>query len=89
MRAKYSSNVSDQNPHVIDARIRIRIRNADPDSGVNIVGKRRIVDPDCLQSGSGILAQSGSTMSQNPDPVRIRIHNRTFEDNFFKFKNLS
>jgi hypothetical protein len=31
-------------------------------------------------SGSGILARSGSTKSLNPYQLRIRFHNRTFED---------
>jgi hypothetical protein len=35
-----------------------------------------------IQSGSGNLAQSGSTMSLNPDPIRI--HNSTLEDKFLQ-----
>jgi hypothetical protein len=55
---------------------------------MNVVN--RVVDLDWLQSGSGygfsILAQSRSgyvsrsTKSLNPDPMWIRIHNRTFEN---------
>jgi hypothetical protein len=32
---------------------------------------------------TSILAQSGSTKSLNPDPMRIRIQNRALEDKVF------
>jgi hypothetical protein len=47
----------------------------------------RVVDPDGLQSGSSIFAQSrsgyGSTKSMNPNLKQTWIHAKTLEDNFF------
>jgi hypothetical protein len=49
----------------------------------NTIDQCSVADPD-PGSGAFFLAQSGSgsTKSSNSDPMRIRIHNRTFEENF-------